>query len=70
MLVAVVVAEHGVGGDVQDSGAGNAVVSGVEAEVFAHLIASPGERTAAGAAHEVVARDVPSVADEGDDLAC
>ena len=61
--VAFVVAEYGVGVNVEDGGAGYAVVSGVAAEVLAHLGAGPGEGAAVGAACEVGTGDAPGVAD-------
>jgi len=61
--VAFVVAEDGVGVDVEDGGAGYAVVSGVAAEVLAHLGAGPREGAAVGAAGEVGAGDAPGAAD-------
>ena len=61
--VAFVVAEDGIGVNVEDGGAGYAVVSGVAAEVLAHLGAGPREGSAVGAAGEVGAGDAPGVAD-------
>ena len=61
--IAFVVAEDGVGVNVEDGGAGYAVVSGVAAEVLAHLGAGPREWAAVGAAGEVGAGNAPGVAD-------
>ena len=51
--VAFVVAEDGIGVNVEDGGAGDGIVACVDAEVLAEHGASPGERAAAAAAHEV-----------------
>ena len=52
-LVVTGVQYHVFGGAVEDGGAGDGIVAGVDAEVLAEHGASPGERAPAAAAHEV-----------------